>query len=71
MDEGKMWEPKEGDRYYRPNTITFFIESFVWSNSTFDYAAKNMGIIYRTQEKAEEHLAEDYMRLTGEPWSSR
>ena len=59
------WEPQEGDRYYVLNTNALFIESFMWGNSTFDYAAKNMGIIYRTKAEAEAHLEEDYERLTG------
>ena len=63
------WEPQEGDRYYVLNTNALFIESFMWGNSTFDYAAKNMGIIYRTKAEAEERLEEDYKRLTGKPLS--
>lgn len=59
------WEPQEGDMYYILNTRALFIESFMWDNGTFDYLAKNMGIIYRTKAEAEEHLAEDYERLTG------
>ena len=65
------WEPKEGDMYYILNTRALFIESFMWDNGTFDYLAKNMGIIYRTKAEAEAHLAEDYERLTGKPLSSR
>ena len=59
------WEPKEGDRYYVLNTNELFIETFIWDNSTFGYAAKDMGIIYRTKAEAEAHLEEDYERLTG------
>ena len=66
-----QWEPREGDMYYILNTNALFIESFMWGNSTFDYAAKNMGIIYRTKAEAEAHLAEDYERLTGKKLSSR
>lgn len=64
------WEPQEGDRYYVLNTNALFIETFIWDNSTFGYAAKNMGIIYRTKAEAEAHLAEDYKRLTGKPLGS-
>ena len=60
------WEPQRGDVYYILNTMTLFIESFVWGDSTFDYASKNMGVIYRTKAEAEAHLAEDYEKLTGE-----
>ena len=65
------WEPQEGDIYYILNTRALFIESFMWDNGTFDYLAKNMGIIYRTKAEAEAHLEEDYKRLTGKPLSSR
>ena len=65
------WEPQEGDMYYILNTRALFIESFMWDNGTFDYLAKNMGIIYRTKAEAEAHLEEDYERLTGKPLSSR
>ena len=61
------WEPQEGDMYYVLNTRALFIESFIWDNSTFGYAAKDMGIIYRTKAEAEAHLEEDYKRLTGKP----
>lgn len=63
------WEPQEGDMYYILNTRALFIESFMWDNGTFDYLAKNMGIIYRTKAEAEAHLEEDYMKLTGKPLS--
>lgn len=59
------WEPQEGDMYYILNTRALFIESFMWDNGTFDYLAKNMGIIYRTKAEAEAHLEEDYEKLTG------
>ena len=65
------WEPQEGDMYYILNVKTLFVEGYVWGNSTFDYASKNMGVIYRTKAEAEAHLAEDYERLTGKPLSSR
>ena len=65
------WEPQEGDMYYVLNTRALFIESFMWDNGTFDYLAKNMGIIYRTKAEAEAHLEEDYKRLTGKLLSSR
>ena len=64
------WEPQEGEMYYILNTRALFIESFMWDNGTFDYMAKNMGIIYRTKAEAEVHLEEDYLKLTGRPLSS-
>lgn len=64
------WEPQEGDMYYILNVKALFVESYVWGNNTFDYTARNMGIIYRTKAEAEAHLEEDYKRLTGKPLGS-
>ena len=64
------WEPQEGDMYYILNVKALFVESYVWGNNTFDYAVKNMGIIYRTKAEAEAHLEKDYERLTGKPLGS-
>ena len=67
----KPWVPKHGEMYYILNTGALIVESYSWGNSTFDLAVKSLGIIHRTKEEAEAHLAEDYERLTGKPLSSR
>lgn len=59
------WEPRYGDIYYIVDARVCRVDSYSWGNTTFDYAVKNMGIIYPTREEAEAHLAEDYMKLTG------
>ena len=64
------WEPKEGDMYYILNVKALFVESYVWGNSTFDYALKAIGMIYRTREEAQAHFAENYEKLTGKKLSS-
>ena len=61
----KPWVPKHGEMYYILNTGALMVESYSWGNSTFDLAVKSLGIIHRTEEEAEAHLAEDYERLTG------
>ena len=66
----KPWVPKHGEMYYILNTGALIVESYSWGNSTFDLAVKSLGIIHRTREEAEAHLAEDYKRLTGKPLSS-
>ena len=66
----KPWVPKHGEMYYILNTGALIVESYSWGNSTFDLAVKSLGIIHRTEEEAEAHLAEDYERLTGKPLSS-
>lgn len=64
------WEPKISDDYYVLNVETGRIECYLWGATTFDLAVKSLGVIYRTKEEAEAHLAEDYKRLTGKPLSS-
>lgn len=59
------WEPKYKERYYRPNIIYKRVSDVLWRGSALDYALKVLGMVYRTREEAEAHLAEDYERLTG------
>lgn len=59
------WEPKEGDKYYAPSLPTKSICIEIWRNEKCDYALKALGMVYRTQEEAEAHFAEDYEKLTG------
>ena len=66
----KPWEPKYKEPYYRPNIIYKRVSDVLWRGSALDYALKELGMIYRTREEAEAHLAEDYERLTGKPLSS-
>ena len=67
----KPWEPKYGEMYYILNTGALIVESYSWGNSTFDFAVKSLGVIYRTKEEAEAHFSEDYKKITGKPLSSR
>lgn len=62
----KPWEPKEDEQFYRPNIISKAVSNEKWSGSTLNYSLKELGMVYRTREEAEAHLAEDYQRLTGE-----
>lgn len=61
----KPWEPKYKETYYRPNIIYKRVSDVLWRGSALDYSLKALGMIYRTREEAEAHLAEDYMKLTG------
>ena len=63
------WEPKYGEIYYFLDINEKEIMSYTWENDTFDYAMKALGMIYRTEAKAKDHMAEDYMKLTGKPLS--
>lgn len=64
------WEPKEGEPYYRPNIMYKEVSDTKWRGGTFGYCLKALGMIYRSREEAEAHLAEDYEKLTGKPLSS-
>lgn len=59
------WRPKEGDKYYSISLPTKSICVEIWHNETSDYALKALGMVYRSAEEAETHMAEDYERLTG------
>ena len=61
----KPWEPKEDELFYRPNIICKAVSNAKWCGSTLNYALKVFGMVYRTKEEAEAHLAEDYEKLTG------
>lgn len=65
------WEPKYNDVYW---TMLFksdgkpFTDRLVWSGDSIDFSKKALGMVYRTEKEAKEHLAEDYMKLTGKKW---
>ena len=67
----KPWVPKKDDCYYIPSVSSQCVQKCFWEEYTLDFAMKALGMIYRTKEEAEAHLAEDYERLTGKPLSSR
>lgn len=59
------WEPKKGDSYFFPSLPKNCVVKLIWTDNTYDYALKALGMVYRTREEAQEHFAEDYERLTG------
>lgn len=59
------WQPKEGEEYWFYNSFNDMIVWQHWHGSTDDYARKLAGLIYKTEQKACAHVAEDYKRLTG------
>ena len=64
------WEPKYKEEYFFPNIRQKTVAIEQWTDETFDYAMKVLGMAYRTREEAEAHMADDYKRLTGKPLSS-
>lgn len=76
----KPWVPKKDDAFYHPYAICslhpYVVDMRVgcsyWADyNTFYLALKALGMVYRTQQDAEEHLVEDYEKLTGEPFTNR
>ena len=65
------WEPKFNERYYMLSASSQCVCDSIWRGDTLDYAMKLLGMVYKTREEAEAHMAEDYERLTGKPLSSR
>ena len=63
------WEPKKDERYYIPSVSNQCVQKYFWQEYTLDFAMKALGMIYRTKEEAEAHLADDYKKLTGKPLS--
>ena len=52
------WQPKEGDRYYYPSRDFTSVRYPVWKNDVFDFALKEAGMIFRTEEECEAALPE-------------
>lgn len=59
------WKPKYNDLYFYPSVAGKNVEEYCWEGDTTDLALQLLGMCYRTREEAEEHLAEDYKKLTG------
>lgn len=59
------YEPKKGDVYFFVDTYCKCVSQFQWDDCPFDYAMRALNMVYRTQEEAKAHFAEDYKKLTG------
>ena len=62
------WEPKVGDKYYAiasTDNRKPYISLYIWRGFVVDYTLWKLEMIYRTEEEARAHMAEDYERLTG------
>ena len=67
----KPWVPKLNEYYYCPSVRQIGVSYVKWWGDIIDYALKALGMVYKTKEEAEAHLAEDYERLTGKTLDSR
>ena len=69
--EGKIekipFVPKVGEKYWTYyNSQEIYIETYCWSNSTFDKERKLFGIVFRTKQEAIDYLPTWQKRLEGE-----
>lgn len=60
-----QWEPARGDNYFFPSLPKNCVVKLIWTDNTYDYALKALGMVYRTRDEAQAHFAEDYEKLTG------
>ena len=59
--------PKIGESYWTYyNSQEIYIETYCWSNSSFDKERKLLGIIFRTKQEAKDYLPTWLKRLEGE-----
>lgn len=62
------WEPKNGEKYWSIHFTGIdkpYTDAHTWTGHDLDFVFLRLGVVYRTKEEAEAHLAEDYERLTG------
>lgn len=63
------FRPRLNDEFWKPvvsiEAEVLRVGKDVWLGSTCDLALLALGMVYRSQEEAEAHLAEDYKKLTG------
>ena len=63
-----LWQPKEGDRYYFPETDFQYSCPETWDNHPIDFALKEAGMAFKTKEECEAALPElrkKYLSETG------
>ena len=56
--------PKMGEKYWTYyNSQCIYIETYCWSNSSFDKERKLLGVIFRTKQEAKDYLPTWLKRL--------
>ena len=59
--------PKMGESYWTYyNSQEIYIDTYCWSNNSFDKERKLLGIIFRTKQEAKDYLPTWLKRLEGE-----
>ena len=60
------YRPQMGDKYWMLDLCEgIHIVDYIWDGDILDLLGLNFGIVYRTREEAEAHMAEDFKKLTG------
>ena len=61
------FKPKKGENYWTYyNNQAIYIETYRWSNSSFDKERKLFGIVFRTEQEAKDYLPTWEKCLEGE-----
>lgn len=50
------WQPRKGDKYYRPSAYFKCVDVALWEGYSSDFALKEAGMIFRTAEECEAAL---------------
>lgn len=50
------WQPRKGDKYYRPSAYFKCVDVALWEGYSSDFALKEAGMIFRTKEECEAAL---------------
>lgn len=52
------WQPKYGEKYYKPSEKFSCAVAMFWHNRPWDFAYKEVGMVFRTKEELEAALPE-------------
>lgn len=50
------WQPKKGDKYYRPSAYFKCVDVALWEGYSSDFALKEAGMAFKTREECEAAL---------------
>ena len=52
------WQPRKGDKYYRPSAYFKCVDVALWEGYSSDFALKEAGMAFKTREECEAALPE-------------
>ena len=50
------WQPRKGDKYYRPSAYFKCVDAALWEGYSSDFALKEAGMAFKTKEECEAAL---------------